>query len=146
MVAASESSHSTLPASQHMIIDVTAATAPAVSPAMQCTTTRRVRVNKFHTNTLHPAMPASTPPFFHVCCPPSRSRCPLSRCLCLSLTIAKQSQPKGYYDMNNDALLLFCAAGDFAARKERLLREIMAVDNVSSHLRTPHTHTHTHTW
>ena len=27
--------------------------------------------------------------------------------------------------------MLFCATGDFAARKERLLRDIMAVDNVS---------------
>jgi len=44
--------------------------------------------------------------------------------------IAK-AQPKGYYDMNNETLLLYCAAGDFAARKERLLREIMSVDDVS---------------
>jgi len=34
--------------------------------------------------------------------------------------------------MNNETLLLYCAAGDFAARKERLLREIMSVDDVSA--------------
>lgn len=33
--------------------------------------------------------------------------------------------------MSNEELMLFCASGDFAARKERLLRDIMAVDNVS---------------
>ena len=42
-------------------------------------------------------------------------------------------QAKGYYDMSNESLLLFCAKGDFAARKERLLREIMTVDGVSWH-------------
>jgi hypothetical protein len=41
------------------------------------------------------------------------------------------AQPKGFYDMSNESLLMFCATGDFAARKERLLREIMAVDNIS---------------
>jgi hypothetical protein len=30
--------------------------------------------------------------------------------------------------MSNEALLLYCARGDFLARKERLLREIMSVD------------------
>ena len=32
------------------------------------------------------------------------------------------AQPKGFYDMSNESLLMFCATGDFAARKERLLR------------------------
>jgi len=41
---------------------------------------------------------------------------------------ARQTQAKGYYDMSNETLMLFCATGDFAARKERLLREIMSVD------------------
>lgn len=32
--------------------------------------------------------------------------------------------------MSNESLLLYCARGDFLARKERLLREIMSVDKV----------------
>jgi len=42
-----------------------------------------------------------------------------------------EGQAKGYYDMSNETLMLFCASGDFPARKERLLREIMSVDNIS---------------
>ena len=35
------------------------------------------------------------------------------------------------YGTHTHGYRLFCAAGDFPARKERLIREIMAVDDVS---------------
>ena len=39
--------------------------------------------------------------------------------------------PKRYNEMPNDILLSMAVMGDQEAREERLIREIMAVDNVS---------------
>lgn len=58
-------------ASQHMIINLTAALTPAVLSAVLRTTTPTVRVIMFYTNTFHPAMPSSTPPSTPPSLPPS---------------------------------------------------------------------------
>ncbi len=39
--------------------------------------------------------------------------------------------PRNYNEMPNDVLLTMAIGGDQDAREERLIREIMAVDNVS---------------
>lgn len=52
-----------------------------------------------------------------------------SRGLAISIERAKE-MPKAYNQMNNDILLSMAILGDPEARKERLIREIMAVDNV----------------
>ena len=39
--------------------------------------------------------------------------------------------PREYYEMPNDVLLTLAASGDFGAKEERLIREIMAVDALS---------------
>jgi hypothetical protein len=41
-----------------------------------------------------------------------------------------KAMPKLYYEMPNDVLLTMAVMGDQEAREERLIREIMAVDNV----------------
>ncbi|EKX46541.1 hypothetical protein GUITHDRAFT_162980 [Guillardia theta CCMP2712] len=46
------------------------------------------------------------------------------------MEVAK-AQPRAYYEMTNEQLLIFTSKGDSAACKERLLREIMAVDKVT---------------
>jgi hypothetical protein len=48
----------------------------------------------------------------------------------VSLEEAKKL-PKNYNDMPNDVLLTMAVMGDQDAREERLVREIMSVDNVS---------------
>eukprot|EP00326_Haptolina_ericina_P017673 CAMPEP_0181181408 /NCGR_PEP_ID=MMETSP1096-20121128/7323_1 /TAXON_ID=156174 ORGANISM="Chrysochromulina ericina, Strain CCMP281" /NCGR_SAMPLE_ID=MMETSP1096 /ASSEMBLY_ACC=CAM_ASM_000453 /LENGTH=198 /DNA_ID=CAMNT_0023269913 /DNA_START=59 /DNA_END=656 /DNA_ORIENTATION=+ len=42
-----------------------------------------------------------------------------------------QSQPRAPCEMSNEALLILSANGDVGARTERLIREIMAVDEVA---------------
>ena len=41
-----------------------------------------------------------------------------------------KAMPKLYYQMPNEVLLTMAVMGDQAAREERLIREIMSVDNV----------------
>lgn len=47
----------------------------------------------------------------------------------VTIEMAK-AMPKMYNEMPNDALLSMAVMGDQEAREERLIREIMAVDNV----------------
>lgn len=48
------------------------------------------------------------------------------------VTIAQaKNMPKNYDEMPNDVLLSMAIMGDQEAREERLIREIMAVDDVS---------------
>ncbi|EKX42616.1 hypothetical protein GUITHDRAFT_111299 [Guillardia theta CCMP2712] len=42
-----------------------------------------------------------------------------------------QQMAREYHQMSNDALLMYVAQGDHDAHRERLLREIMVVDNVT---------------
>ena len=53
----------------------------------------------------------------------------ISRGFAVSIQTAKE-MPKTYNQMHNDLLLSMAILGDPEARKERLVREIMAVDNV----------------
>ncbi len=48
----------------------------------------------------------------------------------VSIEEAKK-MPRNYNEMPNDVLLTMAIGGDQDAREERLIREIMAVDNVS---------------
>jgi hypothetical protein len=41
-----------------------------------------------------------------------------------------KSMPRAYSEMSNETLLVFSAASDFGANRERLIREIMVVDKV----------------
>lgn len=55
-----------------------------------------------------------------------------TRALSTRVTIAQaKAMPKNYDEMPNDVLLTMAIMGDQEAREERLIREIMAVDNVS---------------
>lgn len=66
-----------------------------------------------------------------------------ARQLCLNKNILSKSfaarvtleeakkMAKNYDEMPNDALLAMAVMGDQEAREERMIREIMAVDNVS---------------
>lgn len=48
------------------------------------------------------------------------------------VTIAQaKSMPKNYDEMPNDVLLSMAIMGDQEAREERLIREVMSVDNIS---------------
>ena len=47
----------------------------------------------------------------------------------VSIETAKQ-MPKNYDELPNDVLLTMAIMGDQEAREERLIREIMSVDNV----------------
>jgi hypothetical protein len=48
------------------------------------------------------------------------------------VTIAQaKNMPKNYDEMPNDVLLSMAIMGDQEAREERLIREIMSVDNIS---------------
>jgi hypothetical protein len=42
-----------------------------------------------------------------------------------------KNMPKNYDEMPNDVLLSMAIMGDQEAREERLIREIMSVDNIS---------------
>lgn len=42
-----------------------------------------------------------------------------------------KSMPKNYDEMPNDVLLSMAIMGDQEAREERLIREVMSVDNIS---------------
>ena len=42
-----------------------------------------------------------------------------------------KAMPRSYSEMSNEALLVFAASNDFGAHRERLIREIMAKDDVS---------------
>lgn len=42
-----------------------------------------------------------------------------------------KKMPKTYRDMSNDVLITMAVMGDQEAREERLIREIMSVDNVN---------------
>ena len=42
-----------------------------------------------------------------------------------------RSQPTAYHEMSNDVLMMLAASGDHAARTERLIREVIAVDSCS---------------
>ena len=48
-----------------------------------------------------------------------------------NVTEMAAAMPRRYYEMSNTALLQMAVLGDQHAREERLIREIMAVDNVS---------------
>lgn len=48
----------------------------------------------------------------------------------VTITMAK-GMPKNYDEMPNDVLLSMAIMGDQEAREERLIREIMSVDNIS---------------
>ena len=48
-----------------------------------------------------------------------------------NVTEMAAAMPRRYYEMSNTALLEMAVLGDQHAREERLIREIMAVDNVS---------------
>ena len=42
-----------------------------------------------------------------------------------------KTMPREYYEMPNDVLLTLAASGDYGAKEEIMIREIMAVDGVS---------------
>ena len=54
----------------------------------------------------------------------------IARSMTVSLEEAKK-MPKRYKDYPNDTLLTMAMMGDQEAREERLIREIMSVDNVN---------------
>jgi hypothetical protein len=62
----------------------------------------------------------------------SNSFCKLSKASFgrVTLEVAKLL-PKNYDEMPNDVLLSMAVMGDQEAREERLIREIMSVDNIS---------------
>ncbi len=56
----------------------------------------------------------------------------LTKAFSARVTISEaKDMPKNYDEMPNDILLSMAIMGDQEAREERLIREIMAVDNVN---------------